>query len=282
MKTFAMKMFDMKSFAMNKSHRIAGAVLLLLPLLAGCQPDSTPPATEDAASPSASEGPRTALGRTVDKALREAREKMATENIDINGDMGIRIGNSNVSRRAAKDAQGNPLPEAAISPVGDLLIDGVQVPIDEAQRALLLQYRGHVMEMIEVGMSLGVKGADLGMQAAGEALRGVFRGQTDGFEQRINAEADRIEAEAMQLCDRLPAMLATQRQLADALPAFRPYATMTEQDVDDCRSEDRRSETRRAQARDDIRSGIRQSIRAATPRGKTAASEAEEAEAATR
>jgi hypothetical protein len=38
----------------------------------------------------------------------------------------------------------------------------------------------------------------------------------------------------MQLCKRMPGLLTSQQKLAAALPAFRPYATMTQEDIDDC------------------------------------------------
>lgn len=251
---------------MNRHHVIAGTLLILLPVLAACQPASTP--TDAATTAPASSAPRTALGRTVEKAMDEARKEMATENIGISGDMDIRLGsNAHVSRRTPRDAQGNPLPKAEISPAGDLLIDGKAVQVDAEQRALLLEYREHVLGIAEVGMVLGAKGADLGMHAAGEALKSVFTGQTAEFEQRIEAEAAQLEAEAMRLCDRLPGMMTTQRELAEALPAFRPYATMTAEDIEDCRDGRDGSHARRDGIQEDIRASIRSATRAAGTAG---------------
>ena len=39
---------------------------------------------------------------------------------------------------------------------------------------------------------------------------------------------------ALALCKQLPSMLTTQQQLAASLPEFKPYATMTQHDIDDC------------------------------------------------
>ncbi len=50
----------------------------------------------------------------------------------------------------------------------------------------------------------------------------------------MEARGEAIEAEAMKLCARLPPLLASQQALASALPAFQPYATMDQQDIDDC------------------------------------------------
>lgn len=83
-------------------------------------------------------------------------------------------------------------------------------------------------------MDIGVAGANLGVKAAGEALKGIFSGDTNGIEERVNAEASKIEAQAKQLCTLLPGMMAKQQALAAAVPEFKPYATMDQSDIDDC------------------------------------------------
>lgn len=252
---------------MTHTHRFALlACLAIAPLVVAC--DADPDTASSPASQPAGSEPRTALGRTIDEALREARQEIATENISIGGNTGVHIGGADIGGGKSTDADGNPLPEAEISPAGDLLIAGRNVDITPAQRELLLDYRGHVVSLIEAGMAIGVKGADLGMHAAGEALKSVFSGETADFEQRIEAEAAKLEAEAMQLCDLLPAMLQTQQQLGESLPEFSPYATMTTEDIEDCRSDAVNTDgtddaARRHEVRDSIRSTIRQSIRGA-------------------
>lgn len=267
---------------MARTHRFAlVACLALAPLVVACSAGepAAPTTGEDASS-----GARTALGRTIENALEEARQEMATGNLGIGGELDIHVGGTNISRSAPRDAEGNPLPKAEISPDGDLLIGGQAVAVTPEQRALLLDYRGHVVKLVETGMTLGVKGADLGMQAAGEALKNVFTGGGADFEQRIEAEAAKIEAEALKLCDDLPAMLETQQQLAASLPEFRPYATMEAQDIDECRDSVQNSDVERAmtqaKVRDDIRNGIRESVRAAVRGASAVGSEATEAEAA--
>lgn len=188
------------------------ALLTCVPLLGACQQAPSPAPT------SAPDAPATSLGKVVEEATQAARTKLANEPITLSSD-------------------NNSLPKAEISPKGDLLIDGKAVPVDAAQRALLLEHRANVVAIAEAGMAIGVRGADLGMKAAGEALKGVFTGNTDEIEKRIEAEAEKIKAEAVVLCDRLPAVLDSQQRLATALPEFKPYATMTEKDIDDCHDE---------------------------------------------
>lgn len=258
---------------MNIFARVSVRVVLALAVVSlssGCGRTSAPPT-----DPASTDAPRTALGRTVNRAIAEAREELATQNIRI--DDGIRIGTAKARRRPSDPA----LPKAEISPQGDLLIEGSAVNITPAQRALLLQYRMHVVAIAEAGMALGVKGADLAGQAIGEAFRGVFSGNTKGFEQRVEAEAEQLEADARQLCGHLQPLHDTQQRLAASLPEFMPYATLKQADVDACMDHNRESrDATRAEIRNDIRSGIRSAIQAAVPAVNADPDPAQEADAA--
>ena len=266
------------------------ACLAVVPALAACSTDSKPAPANDSAA--AADEPRTALGRTVANALEEARQEMATENISVSGDMDIQVGDTHINRDQPRDAAGNPLPKAEISPEGDLLIDSKAVAVTAEQRTMLLDYRGHILDVVSTGMTLGAKGADLGMEAAGGAIKSIFTGEMEAFEQRIEAQAAAIETEALKICDRLPAMLASQQALAASLPEFRPYATMTEADIDECGNDTGDRTVKQEAVRETIREEIRDTIRGATgaaadrPQADDAGSEdlsaAEEAEAAGR
>lgn len=155
-----------------------------------------------------------AITEAMDDVSREIDDALATKNISI-----------------SDDSDG---PEAEITPQGDLLIEGRNVAIDPDQRALLLEYRAQVAGIAGAAAAVGMQGADLATKAVGMALKGAFTGNTDDDERNIEAESKKIEALALKLCDQLPAMRATQQTLAARLPEFKPYATMTEQDIDDC------------------------------------------------
>lgn len=253
---------------MKLQHRLL-AIAITSFALAACNA-SPPPAAKDATA--RTDGPQTAVGRQVERAMAEARRELATENISLNN--GFAIGS-----QSRKDRSN--LPKAEITPTGDLLIEGKAVAIDPAQRALLLQYRGEIIAVAEAGMAIGVKGADLGMQAAGAAIAGIFSGNADQVGQKVEAQASKIEAEALKLCEGLAPLLATQTRLAAALPAFVPYARLTQADVDDCMSDKDRTEVR-AEIRDGIRQEIRDGVRGAVRSrdGARAPNAAEEAEAA--
>lgn len=188
--------------------RMLPATLLCLPLMA-CGGTSTPDKTAGKAVAEATSG----VGETVKKAMADAHKEIVEGNIKISSDN---------------------QPDAEITPDGHLLIGGKDVPADANQRRQLQAYRGHMVAMATEGMEIGLAGATLGANAAGEALKGIFNGDSDGIEKRVNAEAAKIEAQAKRLCERMPAMLASQQALAASLPAFKPYARMDQSDVDDC------------------------------------------------
>lgn len=193
-----------------KISRLTTALLLAgLASVAAC---SREPAQSTAA---ADEAART-VGTEVSGAIEKARRKMDKGNISVSGDTA---------------------PKAEITPAGDLLIEGRAVTVTPEQRALLLQYRAAVIGVASAGMDVGVQGATLAAKAVGEALRGVVTGRTDEVQERIESQTGAIHSAALKLCDRLEPMMAKQQELAAALPEFKPYATMTGADIDDCRKD---------------------------------------------
>ena len=216
---------------MNARHSLAIALLACLPLTA-CGDSSKPPASSP--SSASTQQPTSTLGRVVDKQVREARERIRKENIGLNDTIQVNAGKGG-SRVFIKGDGVDQRPKAEITPAGDLLIDGKPVAIDAGQRALLMEYREHVIGVAENGMNIGVEGADLAAKAMGEAFKGLLSGKSEQeIEASVEAEAARIKASVVKLCGRLPAMMAAQQKLATAVPEFEPYATMTQDDIDDC------------------------------------------------
>lgn len=215
---------------MKHAHGLTLALIAGMSL-AACSEPPAPPAPPAAPGAPTAASNDSFIGRHVGKAIDEARKELATQNISIGDGMDININ----GRRIHTDGKGN-LPKAEITPKGDLLIEGQAVAITPAQRTELLAYRGQILGIAEAGMAIGAQGANI----AGHALSGVagaiFGGKEgeEAFEKKIEAEAAKIEAEAMKLCSRLPALMAGQQALAAALPEFKPYARMTQADIEDC------------------------------------------------
>jgi hypothetical protein len=209
------------------------ALFLLLPL-AACgnapQDASRSAATEHGpATRDADQAPATSMiAGEIQKAMQAAKQKLASKNINVNS---VHIGDS---RERGTDS----LPNAEITPAGELLIAGKKVAATPAQHALLLDYRTQIVGIAVAGMDIGTQGADLGVHAAKAAIWGALSGKSDkDIEASIKPQTDKIQAAAMMLCKRLPELLSSQQKLAAAMPEFRPYARMEQKDVDDCGKE---------------------------------------------
>ena len=127
-------------------------------------------------------------------------------------------------------------PEARITANGELTIDGKVVAVNAAQRALLQSYISEMNGMTADGIAIGKQGAALAGTAVSEAIKGAISGDGEQIDAKIEAEAKKIEQQALLLCNRLVTIKASQDALAEQLPAFKPYATIDTSDVDDCGS----------------------------------------------
>ena len=153
----------------------------------------------------------------VRQEMDKAAQKLANEEFQLNAD---------------------GLPAASISPEGVLRIDGKPLPLTAEQQALALQYRQQIQAIASEGMQLGLQGAELGVGAAATALGGALSGKDQAqIEAEIQAQATQIKQAALQLCDGLPALMASAQALATAVPEFAPYATLDQDSIDKCRQD---------------------------------------------
>lgn len=240
---------------MNKLHTAALATALAS--LTACGKAPAPAANPD---PNAAAAPQTAIGKIAAKGIAEARKELQTKNLTLNGEGGI-----NVNGRRYGGKNDPSLPKAEITPQGDFLVDGKAVAINPEQRKQLLDYRSHLLGVAEAGMTVGLKGADLAGKALTESLGSILSGDTDEFEKKMEAEGKKLEADAMQICTHLGPMRVAQDKLAASLPEFKPYATMTQEDVDDCGKDGKGaaafSDEDRAKLQQEVRDGIRDAVR---------------------
>lgn len=195
---------------MNTMRMTVFALLSCLPLF-GCGGGNNAGNATPAVDPA--NEPTTFIGKAVKEATDGAMDELATKNIDLRAD---------------------GQPKAEITPTGDFLIGGKAIRLNAEQKALVLEYRQHVAKVADAGIGVGIQGADLAGKALAEAIKGVFSGDTDSIEKKIEGQTGGIRQSARKLCELLPAMKVGQDKLAAALPEFKPYATMDQQDVDDC------------------------------------------------
>jgi hypothetical protein len=203
---------------------------LLLPPLTACNQSSDGDSHNEAAQATKEVQQQTSssfIAEEVRKGINQAKQELLTKDIDVSS---VHINNSGMH-----DSDDRKLPKAVITPQGNLVIAGNPVAATTEQHALLVDYRQRIIDIAEAGMDIGANGADLGVAAAKQAILGSLTGKSDKeIEADIKPQTEQIEAAARRLCKRLPDMLASQQKLAAAMPAFKPYATMTQKDVDDC------------------------------------------------
>lgn len=186
---------------------VLAALLACLPALGAC--NSGQPASDGIAG---------SVSSTVNNALDEAQAKLSNEPITVSHN-------------------DTSLPKAEITPNGDFVVAGKTIAITPAQRSALLAYRGQMISIASEGIAIGKQGAALGLHAASTAIAAALSGKSDQeIQDKVKAQANQIRHAAVKICDRLPGMMVEQQKLATALPAFKPYATMTEKDIDDCRT----------------------------------------------
>ena len=168
--------------------------------------------------------------------LAAARRELDTGNLQL-GD-GLRFGTSDARASHADRA----LPQAEITPLGDFLVEGRPVAIDRHQRQELLLYRGEVIAIAKAGIDIGERSAQAALDAVDRGLFSLMFGAITGsLERRIEKTVrETVEPGVRQICLSLPALRDRQQRLSATLPAFRPYATLEADDVEDCENQMRR------------------------------------------
>ena len=168
--------------------------------------------------------------------LAAARRELDTGNLQL-GDS-LRFGMSDARASHADRA----LPRAEITPQGDFLIEGKPVAIDRYQRQELLLYRGEVIAIAKAGIDIGERSAQAALDAVDRGLFSLmFGAMTGSLERRIEKTVrETVEPGVRQICLSLPALRDRQQRLSATLPAFRPYATLEADDVEDCENQMRR------------------------------------------
>ena len=207
------------------------ALSLLLPLAAQAQPPR-----------SADTGITAEIRRELGDARKEVRAELAKAKRDLDtGDLqlqdSLQFGKQAKAKRTAAEKAA-----AAITPQGDLLIDGKPQEIDAGQRRQLLAYRGLVVEIAKVGIDIGQKSADAALDAVdGSWVSLMFGAMTGSLERRIERTVrEQVEPGVRGICRMLPRVMDSQQRLAASLPQFRPYATLERDDVADCENNVRR------------------------------------------
>lgn len=133
-------------------------------------------------------------------------------------------------------------PDATVDQAGQFAVDGKNVAVNDAQRALLQRYNGAAQHMREHAMEAGKAGVATATKELG-AVAGKMTGADTAEEtkQKVEAASQNILQAAAKICDDLADMKSAQDELATQLDAFKPYATaVTDDNVQKCRKDTKR------------------------------------------
>lgn len=161
--------------------------------------------------------------------LAQERAKLENENLSL-GET-LRFGKGGHQSDRGQDG-----PRGEITPDGDFLVDGKPVAIDADQRAQLLAYRARVITLAKTGIDAGERAAMLAIDATDVGMFRLFVSAVTGsLERKVKATVVReIQPAVLRICHDLPALRDSQQRLAASLPEFKPYATLQEDDIEDC------------------------------------------------
>jgi hypothetical protein len=127
-------------------------------------------------------------------------------------------------------------PDAIVSATGELSIAGKNLPVDPAQKGLVIRYFAAATTLHNDSFATGMAGASTAMTAIGSVVTGLANGEPDKIGQAVEAEAAKVEAAALKVCGDLQELVVVQNGLAESLPDFMPYALIDAKSVDECRS----------------------------------------------
>jgi hypothetical protein len=129
------------------------------------------------------------------------------------------------------------VPAAHVWSDGRLTIGGTDVAASTDQRMRLVDYYRAAAAITQHAVDTGKAGADVGLAAANEVVKGLASGNTSQIGAKVEAKARDVKRQAAKMCDDLVAMRAAQEALAATLEQFRPYTVVSDKDVADCRKD---------------------------------------------
>lgn len=183
-------------------------------------------------------GPRSDLSAELAQARAELRVELAMERAKLDNEP-LSLGDGVHFGSRDRTASAKRLPPAEITAAGDFRVDGRTVAVDATQRRQLLAYRANVIDVAKAGIEAGEKAALLAMDAVdGSMFHLIVGGLTGSLERRVTAVVQReLKPTVLRICHQLPQLKASQQSLAAGLPAFRPYATLQDEDVARCEAD---------------------------------------------
>lgn len=120
---------------------------------------------------------------------------------------------------------------------GSLRIADKPVETNSAATAALRQYYADAVAVEDHGVAIGVAGAKFGVATVKDVFHGLLTGTAEEAGKRADEGAKALVAKVKALCDRVDSMYKAQQTAAAEAAAFKPYAVISQRQVDDCYSE---------------------------------------------
>ena len=125
-------------------------------------------------------------------------------------------------------------PSAHVTRDGRFTVGAAPVTLSAQQQAEFVTLYNTAQQIKQHGIQTGKAGAAVGLAAAHEALDGIAKGDTSQIGAKVEAQADQVRVAAGRICEDLATLRQAQQSLAASLEAFRPYASVAQDDVTDC------------------------------------------------
>lgn len=125
---------------------------------------------------------------------------------------------------------------AEIGPDGAIAIDGKPLSLNPAQLAAGREFYAQAMGMSRDGAAIGKAGAAMAGEVLSTVAQDLRDGRTGQTEAKVEAQAERLKAQAMKMCERVDALRGAQQRLTAQLPQFAPFARILATTGDECRS----------------------------------------------
>ena len=128
-------------------------------------------------------------------------------------------------------------PDARMTADGALRIGADDVGVSAEQRTEVTRYVTAAMAFSDHAIATGKAGAATGVAAVSAVVHGLAHGDTSQIGATVEAKADEVKKQALNLCDDLAGMRSAQEALATSLEAFRPYAVLAADEESGCRKD---------------------------------------------
>lgn len=161
---------------------------------------------------------------TIDAKSDAGHYKPGDGKIDLDGDS-VRI------------VAGGTDDVARVGSDGGLRIGDKPVETSAAATTALRQYYADAVAVENHGLAIGVAGAKFGVATVKDVFHGLLTGTAEEAGKRADEGAKALVAKVKALCDRVDSMYKAQQTAAGEAPAFKPYAVISQRQVDDCYSD---------------------------------------------